>query len=57
MCYVHNILTDHILLQAFMPMAKVAKKIVKENGFENVITVVPKSSMDMSVPRGIRMLK
>ena len=33
-------------------MANIAKKIIKENGFDDVITVVPKSSMDLSVPQG-----
>lgn len=33
-------------------MANIAKKIIKENGFDDLITVVPKSSMDLSVPQG-----
>ena len=33
-------------------MANIAKKIIKENGYGDQITVVPKSSMDLSVPQG-----
>ena len=33
-------------------MANVAQKIIKENGFDEVITVVPKSSLDLCVPQG-----
>ena len=33
-------------------MANIAKEIIKENGFGDQITVVPKSSMDLSVPQG-----
>jgi hypothetical protein len=33
-------------------MAKIAKEIVQQNGFSDIITVVPKSSMDTSIPEG-----
>ena len=33
-------------------MANIAKKIIRENGFDDVITVVPKSSMVLSAPQG-----
>ena len=33
-------------------MANIAKKIIRENGFDDVITVVPKNSMDLSAPQG-----
>jgi hypothetical protein len=33
-------------------MANVAKEIIHENGFSDVITVVPKSSLDTLIPEG-----
>ena len=37
--------------EAFSPMANVAKEIIQENGFSDIITVVPKSSMDTCIPK------
>ncbi len=34
-------------------MANVAKKIIHENGFADVTTVVPKSSLDTCIPEGL----
>ncbi|XP_028392540.1 protein arginine N-methyltransferase 7-like [Dendronephthya gigantea] len=36
--------------EAFLPMATVAKEITKENGFNDSITVIPKSSLNTSIP-------
>lgn len=41
------------LPQAFPPMANVAKEIIHENGFSEVITVIAKSSLDTCVPEGM----
>ena len=39
-------------LTGILPMANVAKEIIRENGFEDFINVIPKSSLDLSIPKG-----
>ena len=60
MCmYILNVLyiicesTD--IIQALKPMAKVAKDIVHKNGYQDVITVLPKRSTEMTVGVGVCM--